>query len=75
MDAIFTDSSGCHLPGSVLVPTGAKYVVNGSEGNVIAAIATANGSDAATTQALANATKTSVNLLIAELKAKGLIKT
>jgi predicted RecA/RadA family phage recombinase len=39
----------------------------------IAAVATADGSDAATTQALANALKASHNDLIAKLKASGLI--
>lgn len=40
---------------------------------VISAVATADGSDAATTQALANALKTSHNALIAALKVAGLM--
>lgn len=39
----------------------------------VAAIATANGSDASTTQALANATKTSVNAILTALKAAGIM--
>jgi len=39
----------------------------------IAAEATANGSDAATTQALANALKTKLNAVIAALKAADLM--
>ncbi len=39
----------------------------------IAAVATADGSDAATTQALANALKASHNDLIAKLKAAGIV--
>lgn len=41
---------------------------------VIAAVSTADGSDAATTQALANALKASHNSLLAALKASGLMK-
>jgi predicted RecA/RadA family phage recombinase len=40
---------------------------------VVAANATANGSDAATTQALANSLKTTVNNILTELKAAGLM--
>lgn len=40
---------------------------------VVAAITTANGSDAATTQALANQLKTTVNNILTELKAAGLM--
>lgn len=39
----------------------------------VAAIATADGSDAATTQALANATKTSVNAILTALKNAGIM--
>ncbi len=39
----------------------------------VAAIATANGSDLATTQALANQLKTSVNAILTSLKAAGLM--
>lgn len=46
--------------------------VIGQSANV-AAIATANGSDAGTTQALANATKTTVNGILVALKAAGLM--
>jgi predicted RecA/RadA family phage recombinase len=41
---------------------------------VVAAVATADGSDAATTQALANALKASHNSLLASLKAAGLME-
>jgi predicted RecA/RadA family phage recombinase len=40
---------------------------------VVAAITTANGSDAATTQALANATKTTVNAILTALKNAGIM--
>jgi predicted RecA/RadA family phage recombinase len=40
---------------------------------VVAAITTANGSDASTTQALANATKTTVNSILTALKAAGIM--
>jgi len=40
---------------------------------VVAAISTADGSDAATTQALANATKTTVNAILTALKNAGLM--
>lgn len=40
----------------------------------VAAEATANGSDAATTQALANALKTKVNAILSALKAAGLMQ-
>jgi predicted RecA/RadA family phage recombinase len=43
------------------------------QSTVIAAVATADGSDAATTQALANALKASHNSLLAALKAAGLM--
>lgn len=43
------------------------------QATVIAAVATADGSDAATTQALANALKASHNSVIAALKAAGLM--
>lgn len=39
----------------------------------VAAIGIANGSDAATTQALANETKTTVNAILTALKAKGIM--
>jgi len=39
----------------------------------VAAVSTANGSDAATTQALANQLKTTVNAILTELKAAGLM--
>lgn len=39
----------------------------------VAAISTADGSDAATTQALANATKTKVNAILTALQAKGIM--
>jgi len=42
---------------------------------VVAAVTTANGSDASTTQALANQLKTSLNEVIAALKAAGLMAT
>ena len=41
----------------------------------IADIATADGSDPATTQALANATKAKVNAILAMLRAAGIIAT
>ena len=40
---------------------------------VVAAITTANGSDAGTTQALANATKTTVNAILTSLKNAGIM--
>lgn len=43
-------------------------------GPAVADIATANGSDAATTQALANATKAKVNELLAALRTAGVIE-
>lgn len=49
--------------------------VLGAQGSAIADIATADGSDAATTQALANATKAKVNVILAALRAHGLIDT
>lgn len=42
-------------------------------GVAVANIATADGSDAATTQALANATKAKVNELLASLRGAGVI--
>lgn len=48
-------------------------LVQTKQGENVAAITTADGSDAATTQALANATKTKVNDLIAKLVAAGII--
>lgn len=39
----------------------------------VAQVATANGSDAATTQALANQLKTTLNALLTALKAKGIV--
>lgn len=44
-----------------------------SQAALVAAISTANGSDLATTQALANATKTTVNAIQAALVAAGLM--
>lgn len=46
-----------------------------AQGAAVADIATADGSDAATTQALANATKAKVNALLAALRAAGIIAT
>lgn len=43
------------------------------QADAIADIATANGSDAATTQALANATKATVNTILAALRTAGVI--
>ncbi len=45
----------------------------GIPANTVAAIATADGTDAASTQALANATKASVNAILVSLKAAGLM--
>lgn len=53
-----------------------KISEEGSAGNIaanVAAEATANGSDAATTQALANALKTKVNAILTALKAGGVM--
>jgi predicted RecA/RadA family phage recombinase len=50
-----------------------KLEGNPKQATVIAAVATADGSDAATTQALANALKTSHNALLAALKAAGIM--
>jgi predicted RecA/RadA family phage recombinase len=50
-----------------------ENAVNGAVAANVAAIATANGSDASTTQALANATKTSVNAILTALKAAGIM--
>ncbi len=50
-----------------------KKLAEGRVATTIAAEATANGSDAATTQALANALKTKLNAVIAALKAAGLM--
>lgn len=50
-----------------------KLEAKPKQATVIAAIATVDGSDAATTQTLANATKASVNTIIAALKAAGLM--
>lgn len=52
-----------------------KKMSQGRVSTVIAAIATANGSDPATTQALANANKAKINELIAALKTAGLMAT
>lgn len=62
-------------------PSSTSYVkLNGSAPSTakgpqaaIADIATADGSDAATTQALANATKAKINTLLAELRTAGII--
>lgn len=42
-------------------------------GDAVANVSTADGSDAATTQALANALKAKVNALLAELRQAGVI--
>ncbi len=52
-----------------------KRMAEGQKANNVAANATVNGSDAATTQALANSLKTTVNNILTELKAAGLMKT
>lgn len=68
MSAINTDKDGnVYIKGNV-IKTGHTPVV-------IAAVATADGSDAGTTQTLANALKVKVNALIAELKAGGALAT
>lgn len=56
---------------NVLLTPDTNAVTN--QAAVVAAVATANGSDAATTQALANALKTTVNNILTELKAAGLM--
>lgn len=57
---------------TILVKLECNCVATGQIAN-IAAEATANGSDAATTQALANALKTKVNAILAALKTSGLM--
>lgn len=51
-------------PNSILTPAA-----------TVAAVATANATDLATAQALANANKTTLNALIASLKAAGFVAT
>lgn len=48
--------------------------IGGNPGVPVADIATANATDLATAQALANATKTTVNALLASLRAAGLLQ-
>lgn len=48
-------------------------LVQQSQSGAVADISTANGSDAATTQALANSTKTKVNEILAALRAAGIL--
>lgn len=80
----FTTTASGSTPAGVsagIVGSGAGettgYVLLNSTGKAqaatVAAIATADGSDATTTQALANATKTSVNAILTALKAAGLM--
>lgn len=56
------------------VLTGVSENPEGAQAH-IADIATADGSDAATTQALANATKAKFNTLLAELRLAGVLKS
>lgn len=52
-----------------------NYTKVGHTPVVIAAIATADATDLATSEALANANKAKINALLVELKAQGLIAT
>lgn len=54
------------------VTVGGTQVISAQQ-TVVAQISTADGSDAATTQALANQLKSTVNSLLTKLKAHGLI--
>lgn len=58
---------------NVLLTPDTNAVTN--QAAVVAAVTTANGSDAATTQALANQLKISVNAILTELKNAGLMAT
>jgi predicted RecA/RadA family phage recombinase len=60
--------------GTVLLNAVAPPMTEGAQAH-IADIATADGSDAATTQALANATKAKFNTLLAELRLAGVLKS
>lgn len=67
-------------PGSYSGPTPQPYLIVGelpaatlTPAAAVADIATADGSDPATTQALANATKAKVNALLASLRAGGFL--
>lgn len=66
----FEDAAGS--TGEVLVKLAGVKTASAQAAN-IAAIATADGSDAGTTQALANATKAKVNDILVKLKAAGIM--
>lgn len=68
MSSINTDKDGNVTIQGIIKKAGHTPVV-------IAASATPVGSDAGTTQTLANALQTKLNALIAELKAQGVIAT
>ena len=57
------------VEGDVYNESGTK-ILESTAGSALADISTADGTDAATTQALANATKAKVNALLAILRAK-----
>jgi hypothetical protein len=64
--SLYTDANGTHVDGAVK-DSGSNTLVASARGASVAAVATADGSDAATTQALANALKVKLNALIAVL--------
>ena len=75
-----TDVNGnLEIAGDLKLLTGKRVKVNGvSQHTFVPAanvpqVSTADGSDAATTQALANALKASHNALLTSLKAKGIV--
>jgi predicted RecA/RadA family phage recombinase len=70
----YADALSADTTGSVVLE-GAGDNPDSAQAAVVAAIATADGSDAGTTQTLANATKTTVNAILTSLKAAGIMAT
>ena len=66
--SLYTDVNGTHIDGSVKDSSGNTVAASGTR-TACADVSTADGSDAATTQALANALKTKLNALLAILRA------
>ena len=56
-------------------PAAGAFRESGKAADAVTDISTADGSDAATTQALANATKAKVNELLGELRTAGLLSS
>ena len=66
--SVYSDANGTHMDGDVLNASGTQ-ILDSAAGAACADVSTADGSDAATTQALANALKTKLNALLAILRA------